>query len=102
MFYAWGVFLVPLAAAFGGRGHVATGFSVMQLAAAGYSLGVGRIIDRRGSRPVQIVGAIVLATGFFLVSRVNSLATLYLCLAGPVAPGSTRIQIGRASCRERQ
>ncbi|TMA50750.1 MAG: MFS transporter [Deltaproteobacteria bacterium] len=91
MFYAWGVFLVPLAAAFGGRGHVATGFSVMQLAAAGYSLGVGRIIDRRGSRPVQIVGAIVLATGFFLVSRVNSLATLYLCLAGPVALGSTCI-----------
>jgi len=91
MFYAWGVFLVPLAETFGGRGHVATGFSVMQFAAAGYSLGVGRIVDRHGSRPVQIIGAGVLATGFFLVARVNSLPTLYLCLAGPVALGSTCI-----------
>jgi MFS family permease len=91
LFYAWSVFLTPLAAAFGGRGPVAAGFTAMQAAAAGYSVVVGRVVDRRGARPVQIVGAVVLAAGFLLVSRANSLPALYLCLAGPVALGSTCI-----------
>ncbi len=91
LFYAWSVFLTPLAATFGSRAGVAAGFSAMQLAAAGYSLFVGRIVDRRGARPVQIVGAVVLAAGFVLVSRATSLPGLYLCLAGPVALGSTCI-----------
>jgi cyanate permease len=40
---------------------------------------------------VQVVGACVLASGFFLLSRVGSLTALYLCLAGPIAFGSTCI-----------
>jgi len=91
IFYTWGVFLTPLALTFGGRGPVANGFSFLQFACAGYSLGVGRIVDRRGARPVQLFGGVVLALGFLLLSRVNSLATLYLCLVGPVALGSTCI-----------
>jgi MFS family permease len=91
LFYAWSVFLTPLARDFGGRGPVAGAFSVMQLAAAGYSVVVGRLVDRRGARPVQVVGALVLAAGFALVSRAESLAALYACLAGPVALGSTCI-----------
>ncbi|HZP40186.1 MAG TPA: MFS transporter [Candidatus Binatia bacterium] len=91
IFYAWGVFLAPLAETFGGRGRVANGFSILQFAAAAYSVGVGRVVDRRGARPVQLVGALVLATGFVLLSRVRSLPALYLCLAGPVAFGSTCI-----------
>src|SRR5436309_7014436 len=91
IFYAWGVFFRLLAEAFGGHAPVASGFSVLQFAAAGYSLFVGRAVDRHGSRPVEIVGALVLAVGFLLLSRVHSLAALYLCLAGPVALGSTCI-----------
>ncbi len=91
MFYAWSVFLTPLAAEFGGRGPVALGYSFSQFAAAGYGLVVGRIVDRRGARPVETFGACVMALGFFLVSQVRSLPALYLCLAGPVALGSTCI-----------
>jgi MFS family permease len=91
IFYAWGVFLTPLAHAFGGRGPVANGFSVLQLSAASYSLFVGRAVDRHGARPVEIVGAVVLALGFLLLATVDSLLGLYLCLAGPVAFGSTCI-----------
>src|SRR5256885_7604648 len=91
IFYGWGVFFRPLAEAFGGHAPVASGFSVLQFAAAGYSLLVGRAVDRHGARPVEIVGALVLAVGFLMLSRVHSLAALFLCLAGPVAPGSTCI-----------
>jgi MFS family permease len=91
IFYAWGVFFTPLAREFGGRGPVASGFSVLQFSAAGYSIMVGRAVDRHGARPVELLGAVVLATGFLLLSRVQSLPALYLCLAGPVALGSTCI-----------
>src|SRR5438034_186494 len=91
IFYTWGVFFRPLAEAFGGHAPVASGFSALQFAAAGYSLLVGRAVDRHGARPVEIVGALVLAAGFLMLSRAHSLAALYLCLAGPVAFGSTCI-----------
>src|SRR5213078_1903638 len=73
IFYTWGVFMTPLAAAFGGRAPVASGFSFLQFAAAGYSLVVGRAVDRHGARPVEMIGAVVLSTGFLLLSRVHSL-----------------------------
>jgi MFS family permease len=91
MFYAWGVFLTPLAAEFGGRAAVALGYSFTQFAAAAYGLAVGRIVDRRGARQVETFGACSMALGFLLVSRVTSLPALYACLAGPVALGSTCI-----------
>jgi MFS family permease len=91
MFYAWGVFLTPLAAEFGGRAAVALGYSFTQFAAAAYGLVVGRIVDRRGARQVETFGACSMALGFLLVSRVTSLLALYACLAGPVALGSTCI-----------
>jgi MFS family permease len=91
IFYAWGVFVTPLAEHFGSRGLVAMAFSILQLAAAGYSVAVGRAVDRYGARPVETLGALVLATGFLLVSRVDSLLGLYLCLGGPVALGTTCI-----------
>ena len=91
IFYTWGVFLTPLAHEFGGRGPVANGFSVLQFAAAGYSIFVGRAVDRYGARPVEILGGIVLGIGYLLLARVDSLLALYVCLAGPVAFGSTCI-----------
>jgi MFS family permease len=89
IFYAWGVFLTPLALEFGGRGRVSGAYSCMQIASAAYGLWLGRVVDRRGARPVQIAGALALATGYVLMSRVHSLPQLYLCLAGPIALGST-------------
>jgi len=91
MFYAWSVFLTPLAEHFGGRGRVALGYTCVQFATALYGLAVGRIVDQRGARPVEIVGAITLGCGFVALSQVDSLLALYLVLAGPVALGSTCI-----------
>jgi MFS family permease len=91
LFYSWGVFLGPLADAFGGRARVAWAYSAMQAAAALYGLLVGRLVDRHGARPVQVVGAVVFATGYALMSRVDSLAHLYLVMAIPIALGSTCI-----------
>src|SRR5262245_59661133 len=50
MFYAWSVFLTPLASEFGGRAPVALGYSFTQFATASYGLVVGRIVDRRGAQ----------------------------------------------------
>src|SRR5207245_8071793 len=77
IFYAWGVFFRPLAEAFGGHAPVASGFSALQFAAAGYSLLVGRAVDRHGARPVEIVGALVrqLATCRWVHDHHNVLIT---------------------------
>ena len=91
VFYAWGVFLTPLAAFFGGRAGVAGGYSLMQVASAGYSLLVGPLLDRHGARPIALVGAVALGTGFVLLAFVQTLPQLYACLAGPIALGATCI-----------
>jgi MFS family permease len=91
VFYAWGVFLSPLADAFGGRARVSGAYSAMQVACALYGLWVGRLVDRHGARPVQVVGAIAFALGYALVARATSLWWLYAAMAGPVALGSTCI-----------
>jgi len=88
IFYAWGVFLTPLALAFGGRARVSGAYSLMQVCSAAYGIPIGRVIDRRGARPVQIVGALSLTLGYVCMSQVRSLPQLYLCLAGPIALGS--------------
>jgi len=96
MFYSWSVFLTPLSEHFGSRAAVAGSYALTQVASASYGLVVGRLVDRHGARPVQIVGALAMAAGYGLLSRVSSLAGLYACLAGPVALGSTCI--GALSC----
>jgi MFS family permease len=68
---------------------VAAGYSLMQLASAAYGMYIGRVVDRRGARPVQLAGAAVLAAGFLMLAHAGSLVALYLCLAGPVALGTT-------------
>jgi MFS family permease len=91
VFYSWGVFVSPLADAFGGRARVAGAYSAMQVGSALYGLVVGRLVDRHGGRPVQIVGAVVFALGYALMARAGSLAWLYVAMAGPIALGSTCI-----------
>ncbi|HEV7734532.1 MAG TPA: hypothetical protein VGR62_20330, partial [Candidatus Binatia bacterium] len=91
MFYAWSVFLTPLAEAFGGRARVAGAYSLTQFACAAYGLVVGRIVDVHGARRVEVIGAFALAAGFAALSFADSLPMLYLCMAGPVALGSVCI-----------
>jgi MFS family permease len=91
VFYSWGVFLSPLADAFGGRARVSGAYSAMQVGSALYGLFVGRLVDRQGARPVQLAGALVFALGYAMLARASSLAWLYVAMAGPVALGSTCI-----------
>lgn len=91
IFYAWGVFLAPLSAHFGSRGQVALAYSLMQASSAAIGLLVGRIVDQRGARAVQLVGAGALAVGFWGMSRVDSLPALYACLVGPLAIGASSV-----------
>jgi len=91
IFYSWGVFLAPLSEHFGSRGAVALAYSLMQTASAAIGLAVGRLVDRHGARPVQLVGACAMAAGFIALSRIDSLLGLYLCLLGPLALGSTTV-----------
>jgi MFS family permease len=91
IFYAWSIFLVPLATAFGGHARVAGAYSTMQAVSALAGLWVGRVVDRRGARPVEIAGTLLLVAGFLGMSQVRTLPQLYFCMAGPIALGSTCI-----------
>ena len=97
IFYSWGVFLAPLSAHFGSRGRVALAYSLMQASSAAIGLAVGRVIDRRGARPVQLAGACAMAAGFWCLSRVESLPALYLCLLGPLALSGARQLYGETA-----
>lgn len=91
VFYAWGVFATPLAREFGGRAAVAGAYSALQVAAALYGLWIGRLVDVHGARPVQTVGAVVFALGYAALARAESLAGVYVAMAGPIALGSAGI-----------
>jgi MFS family permease len=91
IFYSWGVFLTHLSQHFGSRGSVALAYSLMQASSAAIGLVVGRLVDRHGAKPVQLVGACALAVGYVGMSQIDSLLGLYVCLVGPLALGSTTV-----------
>jgi MFS family permease len=91
IFYTWSVFLTPLAATFGSRARVSGAYAAMQLSSAAYGLLVGRIVDQRGARDVQLVGAVMLTLGFWSMAAAPTLPFLYLAMMGPLAIGTTCI-----------
>ena len=92
VFYSFGVFLPALSEAFGwSRAQTSFGFSLSSLCGALYSPAVGRVVDRRGSRPAQLVGAAAMAAGFFLLRGVGSLLEFYLVMGTVVSLGATAL-----------
>ncbi|MBX3028131.1 MFS transporter [bacterium] len=92
VFYSFGVFLPALTEAFGWtRAQASFGFSLASLCGAFYSPAVGRVVDRRGSRPSQLVGAVAMAVGFWLLRGVSSLSEFYLVMGGVVSLGATAL-----------
>ncbi len=72
------VFLVPLQDHFGwSRAAIAGGSALAALTAGSASPLVGFLVDRHGARKVMAVGALVMGTGFCLLSSVQSLWQLY-------------------------
>ena len=92
VFYSFGVFLPALTAAFGwSRAEASFGFSLASLCGAFYSPAVGRSVDRRGSRPAQLLGAAAMATGFWLLRGTTTLLEFYVVMGLVVSLGATAL-----------
>jgi MFS transporter, OFA family, oxalate/formate antiporter len=77
-YYGNSIFLVPLQHEFGtSRTAISQVFAMINLVAAACMPLVGILIDRYGARRTVMLGAIAVAAGFFLLSRISSLWQLY-------------------------
>jgi MFS transporter, OFA family, oxalate/formate antiporter len=85
MFYGMSVFMLPLEKEFGWTRAQTSWVTTIGLAliAVWYVI-AGFIQDRRGPRPVAVIGGLLFSLGFFLASRTTSLPMFYLT-AGVIA-----------------
>lgn len=92
VFYSFGVFFHPLSERFGwSRAQISWGFSLAAVLGAFYSILIGRVVDRRGPRPVQIFGCCVLAAGYTVLATTHTLFQFYAAMAFAVALGSAAL-----------
>ena len=83
-----GVYFKPIVEEFGWlRGDLSLGIAIGYFLFALSSPIIGRIIDRIGVRPVFIVGIVMMATGFGLMSMVSRLWHVYVYFGVLVALG---------------
>ena len=88
-FYGFSVFFVPLISEFGwSRGVLSAVFSLSRLEGGLLGPVEGYFTDKFGPRRVMLVGIPLMALGFILFSRVNSLLSLYLVYILAIAVGS--------------
>jgi len=79
VFYAFGIFLVPLTAEFNWeRGALSGAFSMAMLLSGLFSIISGRLSDKYGPRILVTIGGLSLGVGFLLMSQINSLWQAYL------------------------
>ncbi len=82
LYYAFAVFLTPLAADLDTSATVVTGAATLSvLVAASASVPVGRWIDRRGGRGVMAAGSVLGVVGVLGWSQVRTVAQLYAVFA---------------------
>jgi MFS transporter, OFA family, oxalate/formate antiporter len=71
-FYGHGVILDPLRAQYGwSKGMVSLAVTMYFATAGAMGMVIGRFIDRYGPKPILILGATIIGTGYFLLSRVT-------------------------------
>lgn len=86
--YAFGVFFKPISSEFGwSRALTAGAFSMSNLEGGIEGPVVGPLIDRFGPRKIIIGGIIMMALGFLMLSRVDSLLTFYISYVAFIAIG---------------
>jgi MFS family permease len=92
LFYSYGAFFKALAEEFGGsRLGVATGMAIVNVVTAAFAPFLGRLLDRGSIRNVMCVGALLMASGFLLVSRIEALWQFYLVLGTLIGIGSSML-----------
>src|SRR5690242_13493651 len=93
--YTFSAFLEQLQHDFGAsRGSVSLVFSLAGFLYFGLGIVSGPLADRFGSRPLALIGMVLLGAGLGLASAAQNLFEVY-------AAYSLGVEIGRASCRER-
>lgn len=88
-FYAFGLFLGPLVAEEGwSRAGVGAAYSLAQVMSAVYAPSVGRLVDRRGPRFVQLLGAATLAAGLAMLGCARGVVAFDLVMGLVMALGA--------------
>ena len=77
--FTFGVFLKPITLEFGwGRGEISTAYAIGMFASGSFAVVAGRASDRYGPRILVTGSGLLVATGFFLLSRVSALWQLQM------------------------
>jgi MFS family permease len=89
-FYSFGVFFVALVEVeHWSRAAIGVAYSLAQVMCAIYAPIVGRLIDRRGPKLVQLCGAAIMAGGLVLLGRTRSAIEFDVVMGVLLALGST-------------
>ena len=90
VFYSFGTILATIVAAEGwSRAGLGVAYSVAQVMSAVYAPWVGRLVERRGPRFVQLLGTVVLAGGLALLGTARGVLHFDLVMGLLVALGAT-------------
>jgi len=91
---SFGVFFKPMIKDFGWtRASTSLPFSLNLIMSGLFSIIVGRISDRLGTKSVVTIGGIIMGIGYLLMSRVVNLWELYLSYGVLVALGSSAFYV---------
>jgi len=72
--FSFGIFLKPISSEFGwGRGEISSAFAIAMLVSGAFAILSGRAADRYGPRLLVTISGTLVAAGFFLMSRINSI-----------------------------
>ena len=98
-FYSFGVFFSALAEDFGGS-RLGISIALMLSTSMGAFIApfLGQALDRYPTRNIMVIGAIILSSGFFLLSQVSATWQLFLVVGTLIAAGISALG-GQSSSR---
>lgn len=89
-FYSFGIFFLALTQEFGAtRLGVSLIFMVSSIVGALFGPFIGRLLDQRPIKPIMISGAVLLATGYGLLSQITAMWQFYLIAGTFLALGGS-------------
>jgi len=89
-FYGFSAFFVPLIREFGwSRTAISGAFSLSRIEGGLLGPVGGFLVDKFGPRKMMFLGVAIMAAGFIMLSRINSLTSFYLVFILSIALGTT-------------